>query len=139
MTAWDPVILQEIAETDDLHSAPFREDGVTTGTPTWIWSVVVDGRLFVRAYNGRRSRWYRSAMTHHDGRITAAGHTIEVSFAPADQELQDDIDAAYRQKHDGDYYLTHMVGAGSRAATVEITPRPKPVSTGTRAPTPVIN
>ncbi|MFJ5698700.1 DUF2255 family protein [Arthrobacter sp. NPDC093139] len=123
MTLWDPVVLKEIWESDDLHIAPFREDGATTGTPTWIWSVVVDGRLFVRAYNGRRSRWYRSAMTQHAGQITAAGPTIEVSFAPADPELQDDIDAAYRQKHAGDYYLGHMVGAGSRAATVEITPR----------------
>jgi hypothetical protein len=58
MTAWDAVILQEIAQTNDLHIAPFREDGVTIGTSTWIWSVVVDGRLFVRAFNGRRSRWY---------------------------------------------------------------------------------
>jgi hypothetical protein len=26
---------------------------VTYGTPTWIWSVAVDGALYVRAYNGR--------------------------------------------------------------------------------------
>jgi hypothetical protein len=25
---------------------------VTPGTPTWIWSVVVDGQLYVRGYNG---------------------------------------------------------------------------------------
>jgi hypothetical protein len=136
MTAWDEVILQEIAQTDDLHIAPFREDGVTIGTPTWIWSVVVDGRLFVRAYNGRRSRWYRSAMIRGAGQITAAGHTVGVSYAPADPELQEDIDAAYRQKHAGDYYLGHMVGAGSRAATVEITPGPAVERRYASAPTP---
>lgn len=38
--------------SDDLHISPFREDGKTYGTPTWIWSVVVDGGLYVRAYNG---------------------------------------------------------------------------------------
>jgi hypothetical protein len=62
MTTWTPGDLQRIAKTDDLHISPFRVDGVTYGTPTWIWSVVVDDRLYVRAYNGRASRWYQSAM-----------------------------------------------------------------------------
>jgi hypothetical protein len=41
MTAWANDELRKIAETDDLDISPFREDGVTYGTPTWIWSVVV--------------------------------------------------------------------------------------------------
>ena len=41
-----------IAEADNLHISPFREDGVTYGTPTWIWSVAVDGALYFRGYNG---------------------------------------------------------------------------------------
>ena len=28
--------LKSIANTDDLHISPFREDGTTYGTPTWI-------------------------------------------------------------------------------------------------------
>ena len=27
--------LRKIAEADDLHISPFREDGTTHGTPTW--------------------------------------------------------------------------------------------------------
>ena len=57
MTAWAQDELQKIAEADDLHIAPFRADGTTYGTPTWIWSVAVDGDLYVRAYNGQSSRW----------------------------------------------------------------------------------
>src|SRR6266568_8413354 len=49
--------LRRIAEADDLHISPFREDGVTYGTPTWIWSVAVDGAPYVRGYNGKNSRW----------------------------------------------------------------------------------
>ena len=62
MTSWPKNELSKIAETDDLHISPLREDGVTYGTPTWIWSVVVDDALYVRAYNGQRSRWYQAAL-----------------------------------------------------------------------------
>ena len=47
---WPTNELESIARTDDLHISPFREDGKTYGTPTWIWSVVVDGDLYVRGY-----------------------------------------------------------------------------------------
>jgi hypothetical protein len=60
--AWSPNELESIARTDDLHISPFREDGETYGTPTWIWSVVVDGDLYVRGYNGQQSRWYQAAL-----------------------------------------------------------------------------
>ena len=56
---WSKEELRKIAEADDLHISPFREDGKTYGTPTWIWSVAVGDALYVRAYNGKSSRWYR--------------------------------------------------------------------------------
>lgn len=43
MPAWLKNDLGRIADTDDLHISPLRDDGKTYGTPTWIWSVVVDG------------------------------------------------------------------------------------------------
>jgi hypothetical protein len=43
--AWLKDELRKSAETDDLHISPFREDGKTYGTPTWIWPVVVDDGL----------------------------------------------------------------------------------------------
>ena len=62
MAAWPKAELKKIAAADDLHIAPFRDDGVTYGTPTWIWSVVVDDALYVRAYNGKASSWYKAAV-----------------------------------------------------------------------------
>ena len=76
--------LRQIAEADDLHIAPLREDRKTYGSPTWIWSVAVDGDLYVRAYNGRSSRWHQAAMGQKGGRIMAAGMTKEVAFEPVD-------------------------------------------------------
>ena len=98
MTAWTTEDIQKIAATDDLHIAPLRDDSVTYGTPTWIWSVVVDGRLFVRAWSGVRSLWYRAAIAQGIGRITAAGARYEVAFANADPALNERIDAACRDK-----------------------------------------
>jgi hypothetical protein len=53
MTTWSKDELRMIAEAGDLHISPFHEDGLTYGTPTWIWPVAVDDALYVRAYNGQ--------------------------------------------------------------------------------------
>lgn len=123
MMAWDKDELAKIASTDDLRIAPFRADGKTYGTLTWIWSVVVDGELYVRAYSGQSSRWYKSAQSQKAGRITAAGMTKEVNFEMVDGEINDRIDDAYRAKYGKSSYLGAMISPRTRAATVRITPR----------------
>ncbi|MCB0913675.1 MAG: DUF2255 family protein, partial [Propionibacteriaceae bacterium] len=82
--SWPAETLAAIIDADDLKISPMRADGVTYGTPTWIWCVAVDGELYVRGYNGTRSRWYAAALAHPDGRIHAAGQVFDVTFAPAD-------------------------------------------------------
>jgi hypothetical protein len=114
--------LKRIDEADDLHISPFRESGKTYGTPTWIWAVVVDGDLYVRAYNGVNSKWYKSALQQKAGRIIAAGMTKEVVFAPIEGEVNDLIDEAYRKKYSNSPYLPPMTSKRSRAATVKIIP-----------------
>jgi hypothetical protein len=121
--AWSGDDLRKIAAADDLHIAPFREDGVTYGTPTWIWSVAVDDALYVRGYNGTKSRWYQAAVRQRAGRIIAAGMTKEVSFEPVDGPINDRIDDAYRTKYRTSPYLKPMIGARARSATVKVTPR----------------
>jgi hypothetical protein len=123
MTAWPKDELRRISETDDLHISPFREDGKTYGTPTWIWSVVVDGALYVRAYNGHSSRWYQAAMQQKAGRITAAGILKEVKFEPVEGPINGLIDDAYRAKYKGSPYLSPMIGTCAQSATVKVTPR----------------
>ena len=125
MTVWAQDELVKIAASDDLHIAPLREDGVTYGTPTWIWSVNVDGDLYVRAYNGRASRWYKAALRQKAGRITAAGMTKGVAFEPVEGAINDTIDEAYRAKYRSSPYLEPMIGPRARAATVRITPHNK--------------
>lgn len=119
---WKKEELDRIAAADDLHIAPFREDGKTYGTLTWIWSVVVGGELYVRAYNGTASRWHKAAMSQKAGRITSAGLTKEVAFTPVNGEINQTIDAAYRAKYGASSYLAPMIAPRARAATVLITP-----------------
>ena len=126
MNAWSREDIRKIAETDDLHISPFRDDGVTYGTPTWIWSVVVDDSLYVRGYNGQTSRWYQAALKQKAGRITVAGMTREVAFEAVQGAINDLIDDAYQKKYKGSPYLKPMIGERARSATIKITLRDAP-------------
>lgn len=123
MSKWSKDELRKIAETDDLHISRLREDGKTCGTPAWIWSVIVDDALYVRAYNGRNSRWYQSAARQKAGRITDGGITKEVNFELVDAAINDRVDEAYKKKYRTSAYLESMISARVRAATVLTGPK----------------
>ena len=123
VTTWSKDELRKIAEADDLHISPFREDGVTYGTPTWIWSVAVENALYARGYNGQKSSWYLAAVRQKAGRIIAAGMTKVVAFEPVDGPINDRIDNAYRAKYHDSPYLRPMISARARSATIKVMPR----------------
>ena len=105
-----------------LHSATTVK---TYGTQTWIWSVAVGDALYVRAYSGIASGWYQAAVKQKAGRIIAADMTKEVTFEPVDGSINSRIDDAYRAKYHGSPYLSPMLSARARSATVKIVPREK--------------
>jgi hypothetical protein len=80
MSSWNEDDLRAIAESHDLYISPFREDGITYGTPTLVWPLVVDGEVYVRAANGQQSSWYVAAMNQRAGRIQVGGEDHEVTF-----------------------------------------------------------
>jgi hypothetical protein len=123
MSSWSKEELRKIEESDDLHISPFREDGVTYGTPTWIWSVAVDGNLYVRAYNGTNSSWYQATTKQKAGRIAAGGLTKEVAFETVEGQIDDRIDDAYRTKYHSSPYLRPMISSRARSATVRVVPK----------------
>lgn len=112
--------IKEIAERNDFHIAPLREDGKTYGTLTWIWVVEVNGELYVRAYNGKRSKWYGAALKQKAGKIEAAGRERAVHFEPVSGALNDRIDAAYKVKYSGSAYLGTMISERAKEATVKV-------------------
>lgn len=125
MSEWTSEQLSKFKQADDFHVSPYYDDGKTFGTPTWIWSVVVDDGLYIRAWNGQESKWYNSAIAQKAGKISLAGHEYQVNFAPIinDAELTDKINAAYESKYDGSSYLPPMVAEGPISATVIVTPK----------------
>ena len=86
--------------------------------------MIVDSDVYVRAYNGRQSRWYVAAIRQKAGRITAAGMTKDVAFEPVEGPINDRIDDAYRAKYAGSPYLAPMISDRARSATVRIVPAP---------------
>lgn len=122
---WTQEQLDGFASTDDMHVSPFYSDGKTYGTPTWIWSVVADGNLYVRAYNGKNSRWYKSAAVQKAGRIHLNGQDYEVEFQPVENtpELDKAVSDAYRKKYANSPYLAPMITNGPIQATVRIDPK----------------
>ena len=84
---------------------------------------VVDGHLYVRAYNGTSSSWFKSAVKQKAGQIHAAGMTKEVKFEHiTDSAANRLIDHAYKKKYSKSAYVAHMVAGKAAAATIKITP-----------------
>ena len=85
--------------------------------------MAIDDGLYVRAYNGKDSRWSQAAMRQKAGRIIAAGMTMEVTFEPVDGPLSERVDVAYRATYRSSEYLGPTISARAGSATVKIVPR----------------
>lgn len=123
MTAWTSDELSRIGGAEELRIASLRRDG-TLRNPVTIWVVRHGDDLYVRSVNGRGSAWFRGTQVRHEGHIRAGGVEKDVSFVEAD-DLNDEIDAAYRSKYRR--YAASIIdsinSAGARAATLRLVPR----------------
>jgi hypothetical protein len=125
MTTWTPEELSRIEHADELEIAPLRGDG-TARTPTPVWVVRDGDDLYVRAYHGRTSTWFRAATAHRQGHIRSGGIDKDVTFVEdADPALNIRLDTAYRTKYGryGSTYVDPMVADHARAATLKLLPR----------------
>jgi hypothetical protein len=134
MSTWSKNELRKIAEADDLHISPFREDAKNVRHSD-VDLVRGGGRYPLRARLQRpSSRWYQAAVRQQAGRITAAGMTKEVTFELVDGPINDLIDDAYGAKYHGSPYLGSMISARARSATVKIVPRESNASKERKTP-----
>ena len=111
--------------TDTVTIVTTRKTGEEKRTP--IWSVVADGRPYVRSAYGARGAWYRRALARGT-----------VAFLPGDREVVVDVqhvaddatiavvDAAYSAKYASQSAsLRPMLQDESRACTLLIVPDPR--------------
>jgi hypothetical protein len=124
MSAWTNDDLEKIAAADELQLASSRPDG-NLRKPVTIWVVRLGEDLYVRSVNGRTSHWFRGTEDRHEGHIRAGGVDKDVLFLEAGDDVNDEIETAYRTKYQryGASYIDPLLTPDARAATLELVPR----------------
>jgi len=124
MTGWSSDELLKIEAADELEIAPILGNGMLRD-PTTIWVVRLDDDLYVRSVNGRTAGWFRGTQIRHEGRIQAGGVEKDVTFADAEDDIDDRVDDVYRTKYRR--YAPSIVGSvmtrEARSATIKLVPR----------------
>jgi len=125
MTSWTKNDFGRIGAADELQLTSFKEDG-TLRKPVTIWVVHVGDDLYVRAYRGRETAWFRHIQLRPEGRISAGGVTQDVTFVDVsdDEALNNKIDAAYQSKYQrySATYVDPMIAPQARATTLKLVP-----------------
>jgi hypothetical protein len=120
MTAWTPEDQSLLSETYSLVLTA----GDTDRPGVEIGMAVVDGELYVRAYRGVRSRWYRAAREHGHGTIRVGAVSRDVLLTTGGGlEPPAGLDAAFRAKY-GEVADALVASPQARAATIRIDPAP---------------
>jgi len=123
MSAWTSAELDKIDKTEELTLSSLRQDG-TLRNPVIMWVVCVDEHVYVRAYKGRTSPWFRGAQTRLQGNIRAGGVERDVIFVEeSDPEVNRRVDAAYLAKYARyPQYVAPMVEPAEKSATLKLVP-----------------
>jgi len=123
MSTWTSDELDRVGGAEELEIASVRRDG-TLRRPVTIWVVRQGDDLYVRSVNGRTSSWFRGAQARHEAHIEAGGVDKDVLLVETD-DLNDEIDAAYRSKYHryAESIVGSIVSPEARAATLKLVPR----------------
>jgi hypothetical protein len=124
MTAWTSDELTTIGAAEELQIASLRGDG-TLRKPVTIWIVRHGDDLYVRSVNGRSAAWFRGTQARHEGHIRAGGVEKDVTFVDVGDEINDQIDAAYRTKYRryAASIISSIMSPEARSATIKLVPR----------------
>jgi hypothetical protein len=120
--AWSAADLKRIGDAEELQIAPFGADGAPRREVP-IWVVRAGADLYIRSWRGTNGGWFRMARASHVARVRAGGVERDVDLVDAGDEVNDAVDAAYRDKY-GRYpsYVEPMVRADARATTLRLVP-----------------
>jgi hypothetical protein len=123
MASWNPAQLNEIAAAREVEISSLREDGGLT-KPVTIWAVRVGDELYARSVRGDTGGWYRAAERRHEGRIEGGEVAVDVAYEDAPHHLDDEIDAAYKEKYGYPSSPVDSVSTdAAKATTIRVVPR----------------
>jgi hypothetical protein len=126
MATWTSEELDQIGTAEELQISSLRRDD-TLRNRVIIWVVRVGDDLYVRSVNGRTSGWFRGVQARHEGQVWAGGIEKDVRFVEigAEDDLNDQIDAAYRTKYRryAASIIDSITSSKARSATIKLVPR----------------
>jgi hypothetical protein len=122
MTEWNPAEVDQLARTKEIQITSPRADG-TPREPVTIWVVGVGGELYIRSVKGAAGAWFQGTENDGTGQVEGGGVDRAVGFADADHDLDDEIDAAYREKYsDSPSAVESITTDEARATTLRLLP-----------------
>jgi len=123
--SWDSTELEGFGTATELHLAARRGDD-TLSRYTTMWVARVGESLYVRSAYGPDSAWYRRAIRHGRGRISAGGieRDVVLTHLTTGDTLHSQIDAAIHAKYDryGPRIVGTVVGPDAAAVTLRLDP-----------------
>jgi hypothetical protein len=122
MPEWTGDELQAVNDAREMQISSRRRDGTLSPQVT-IWAVRLGDDIYIRSVNGPDATWYRNTRTRPTGRVWSGGIERDVRFAPADDQLEDRIDDAYRTKFGASSSPTQrIVASPARDTTIHLVP-----------------
>jgi hypothetical protein len=124
MTAWTSDELSHIGTAAELEIATRRHDG-TLRRPLTIWVVRHGDNLYVRSVNGPEAGWFRRTRLTMQGHVWAGGIDKDVTFLDANHDLDDALDAVYRDKYrrSSARAVDAITSPEARSTTLELVPQ----------------
>ena len=124
MTQWTSDQLNNFGKAEEVQIASVGRDGKLR-KPVTVWAVRHGEDLYVRSVRGRDGHWFRGTQDRHEGRIRAGGLHQDITFVEADHNIEDEIDAAYRDKYRryAGRILDSVLTPEARTSTLKLVPR----------------
>jgi len=124
MTQWTSDQLNNFGKAEEVQIASVGRDGKLR-KPVTVWAVRHGENLYVRSVRGRDGHWFRGTQDRHEGRIRAGGLQQDITFVEADHNIEDEIDAAYRDKYRryAGRILDSVLTPEARTSTLKLVPR----------------
>ena len=103
---WSTKLLRSLSNAQTIQVAPNYADSPKLN-PQTVWFVRVGNDIYVRAYRGTKSKWYRAAVKQGTGKVYFHHQAYPARFQPVDPKssVNKTVNQNYLAKYHGDSML----------------------------------